>query len=255
MSVKIMGMVWDCSLPRDMKFILLAYADHADHEGKSIYPAVATIMKKTGYSERSVQAITRKLVEYKYLIEDGYGPHGTNCYAVNVAVVCGGAKFAGVQKTTKKSKKGGAKNGAKTAPDPSLNPSLEEQPSEGTPSGDPTPTPQQQMVEVLASVSGFDIRLHGARLGKTASKLVKAGYGAGFVEDNYAHKTKSWWYREDWRGKKGERPTPEQVAETIGKIIPVASPQQSEAEIEATREAIRQAQLHQPSEEEKELWF
>ena len=54
MSVKVMGWVWDQDLPRDEKFILLAYADHANHEGYNVYPAVATVAKKTGYSELSL---------------------------------------------------------------------------------------------------------------------------------------------------------------------------------------------------------
>ncbi len=33
MSGKISGMVWDADLPRNLKYVLLAYADHADHEG------------------------------------------------------------------------------------------------------------------------------------------------------------------------------------------------------------------------------
>lgn len=132
MSVKVMGMVWDCEMSRDMKFVLLAYADHADHEGKNIYPAVATIMRKTGYGERSVQAITKKLIKEKYLLEDGSGPHGTNKFKANLGKICGGAEFAGVQKTTQKSNKRGAKNDTQTAPDPSFKPSSIE-PSGNTP--------------------------------------------------------------------------------------------------------------------------
>jgi hypothetical protein len=78
MSVKMMGLVWDSFLPRDEKFILLAYADHANHDGKDIFPSVPTMARKTGYSERSVQIITKKLVHVrKVLIPDGKGPRGT----------------------------------------------------------------------------------------------------------------------------------------------------------------------------------
>lgn len=135
-----MGLVWDCEMSRDMKFVLLAYADHADHEGKNIYPAVATIMRKTGYGERSVQAITKKLIKEKYLIEDGSGPHGTNKFKANLGKICGGAEFAGVQKATQKSNKRGAKNDAQTAPDPSFKPSSIK-PSNNTPDGAP-PVPE-----------------------------------------------------------------------------------------------------------------
>ena len=70
MSVKIMGLVWDLDLPQNEKFVLLAYADHADHNGNNIFPAVSTIAEKTGYSERSIQGITRSLEEKGYLIKE-----------------------------------------------------------------------------------------------------------------------------------------------------------------------------------------
>ena len=87
MSVKTMGLVWDMECPKEInksafkpsnKFVLIAYADHADHNGRNIYPAVPTIAKKTGYDERSVQRLTRELEEMVVLVADGQGPHGTN---------------------------------------------------------------------------------------------------------------------------------------------------------------------------------
>jgi hypothetical protein len=122
MSVKMMGLVWDADLPRDEKFILLAYADHADHDGHNIYPSIATIARKTGYSERSVQVITRKLQEMGTMRLDGSGTHGTNKWTIVIAngCICTGAETAPVQKITG----GGAENtplGVQpTAPEPSL---------------------------------------------------------------------------------------------------------------------------------------
>ena len=87
MSDKMNGAVWDMECPAiyngmefkpGHKFVLLAYADHADHWGKNIYPAIETIAKKTGYDKRSVQRLTRELEEMGALVEDGQGPHGTN---------------------------------------------------------------------------------------------------------------------------------------------------------------------------------
>jgi hypothetical protein len=45
-----MGLVWDSDLERDEKYVLLAYADHADHTGRSIYPGDPLVAYKTGYS-------------------------------------------------------------------------------------------------------------------------------------------------------------------------------------------------------------
>jgi len=93
MSVKAMALVWDLECPKDYneltfkpnhKFVLIAYADHADHTGKSIYPAVATIAKKTGYEERSIQRITSELESMGLLVADGQGPKGTNRWYIPV---------------------------------------------------------------------------------------------------------------------------------------------------------------------------
>lgn len=92
MSVKAMSLVWDLECPSKIngaaflshhKYVLLAYADHADHLGKNIYPAVATILKKTGYkSERSIQNITNALESMGLLVDDGQGPRGTNRWRI-----------------------------------------------------------------------------------------------------------------------------------------------------------------------------
>jgi len=92
MSVKIMGMVWDTKLESNKKFVLLAYADHANHEGKSIFPAVETIAQKTGYHERSVQRLTRELENEGYLVDDGQGPKGQNRWKIPLNT--GGDKIA-----------------------------------------------------------------------------------------------------------------------------------------------------------------
>jgi hypothetical protein len=89
MSVKAMSLVWDFPCPQVIgehkfeaqhKFILIAYADHADHHGHNIYPSIETIRKKCGYrSPRTVQTITRHLETMGLLLVDGggVGPRGT----------------------------------------------------------------------------------------------------------------------------------------------------------------------------------
>ena len=130
MSVKAMAWVWDQDISRDEKFVLLAYADHADHEGNNIFPAVSSIAQKTGYSKRSIQKITKTLIDHKLLIPDGKSYLQTNKYSIPI---WGGEETAppiyrgeendikgvqnlrgGVKKTT-----GGGE--LATAPEPSLN--------------------------------------------------------------------------------------------------------------------------------------
>lgn len=87
MSVKAIGLVWDLECPKDYndvsfkpshKFLLIAYADHADHNGRNIWPAVSTVAKKTGLDERTVQRLTSDLSDMGLLLDDGKGPKGTN---------------------------------------------------------------------------------------------------------------------------------------------------------------------------------
>jgi len=61
MSGKIMGKVWDLDLPHNQLLVLLALADHADHEGNNVYPSLGLIAWKTGYSEQQVRRVLRSL--------------------------------------------------------------------------------------------------------------------------------------------------------------------------------------------------
>ena len=86
------------------------------------------------------------------------------------------------------------------------------------PKAEKTLTANQIMVGTLSKVTGLDYNLKTnlTRLAKQAGDLVRAGYAPEFVEREYS--TGGWWYSNDWRGKKGQNPTPEQVAQTIGQI-------------------------------------
>lgn len=87
MSVQAQSLVWNFECPATVngvkfkpnhKYVLVCYADNADHWGKNIWPAVPTIAKKTGYKERNVQRLTHDLENMGLLIPDGMGPRGTN---------------------------------------------------------------------------------------------------------------------------------------------------------------------------------
>lgn len=68
MSGKISGKVWDLDLPHAEMLVLLAMADHADHEGNNVYPSIGLIAWKTGYSERQVMRIQQKLRDEGLLV-------------------------------------------------------------------------------------------------------------------------------------------------------------------------------------------
>ena len=70
MSGKISGMVWDLDLPHPELLVLLAITDHANHDGRNMYPGVALLAWKTGYSARTVVRILNKLIERGILVRE-----------------------------------------------------------------------------------------------------------------------------------------------------------------------------------------
>lgn len=68
MSWKISGLVWELNLTHSQQSVLLAMADHAEHDGSKVFPSVARIAWKTGYSERQVRRVMSDLREMKILI-------------------------------------------------------------------------------------------------------------------------------------------------------------------------------------------
>jgi hypothetical protein len=94
MSIKVISMIWILEAEPDEKLVLLAYADHAHDDGTSIYPAVSTVAKMTGYSERSVQYITRKLEKKGLLVYDGRA-HRANQWHIPLDEM--GAKIAPIE--------------------------------------------------------------------------------------------------------------------------------------------------------------
>ena len=70
MSAKIIGWVWDANITdKTEKYVLSAYADHADENGGSIYPSVSLIAWKTGHSERYVRTIKARLISKGYMVQ------------------------------------------------------------------------------------------------------------------------------------------------------------------------------------------
>lgn len=69
------------------RLLLLAIADHAGDDGRNAWPAVPTLARKTGVSERTVQrGIARLESAGLLLVERGKGAGGTNRYQVLMPV-------------------------------------------------------------------------------------------------------------------------------------------------------------------------
>ena len=83
MSVKIMGEVWGLELTAAKLLVLLALADHADHEGSNIYPSVELVAWKCGYSESQTRRIIKSLVDDEILTRE-IRPGKTTLYSINL---------------------------------------------------------------------------------------------------------------------------------------------------------------------------
>ena len=69
------------------------------------------------------------------------------------------------------------------------------------------------MVNALVDATGMSGRLNWGILSALADDLVDAGYRPEDVARGYSDR--GWWPSCDWRGRRGDRPTPKQIRETI----------------------------------------
>lgn len=72
------------------------------------------------------------------------------------------------------------------------------------------------LVKAIVEVTGVDLALNRGKLFAMAKHLDKAGVTAEQVHTEYGEGGK--WYRLDWRGQKGQKPTPEQVVAMWGTL-------------------------------------
>lgn len=73
MSAKLMGTVWDLDIPHPMAWVLMALADHADHDGGNLYVGQQRLCWKTSYSERQIRRILDQLEDAGIIIPEGGG--------------------------------------------------------------------------------------------------------------------------------------------------------------------------------------
>jgi len=82
-SVRVMAQVWELDLPEAQKFVLLAFADHANDDGLC-FPSIPRIAWKCGFSVRQVQRITAILRKVgllsapKGISRGGFSSHTTH---------------------------------------------------------------------------------------------------------------------------------------------------------------------------------
>lgn len=81
-----MGRVWDLDLPHAEAWVLMAIADHADHEGNNAHPGLGLIAWKTGYSRRQVSRIISSLTDkgILVLVESGGGRWRPGTFSIDL---------------------------------------------------------------------------------------------------------------------------------------------------------------------------
>jgi hypothetical protein len=60
--------VWRLEIPRNLKLVLLAFADHAHPDGSNAFPSAVRVAWMTLYSTRQVSTLTKKLEELGLLV-------------------------------------------------------------------------------------------------------------------------------------------------------------------------------------------
>lgn len=208
-----MAAVWDMDLPRDQKFILLAYADHADHDGGNIYPAVALIARKTGYSVRSVQTVAKELVSSGRLVPDGRGPHGTRRWRMPLYVP--GADSAPLpiggketQPSAPETQPAALRGAVATAPEPSgtINEPLRAlAPKNGR--------PRDELFDAISETCKVDPATTAASIGKVKQALLSSDPPYTPAEVKLFS---GWWWGKD--GMRKRPPTLWQLKEQIGVV-------------------------------------
>lgn len=161
MSWKVSGQVWEIELPANKLIVMLAMADHADHEGHNVFPSIGLIAWKTGYSERQIQRIIKALVADGLLVENKR-PGQTTLYSINLSEGTPKAKYKPAEN----------KGRQIVTPDTAMSPHPRH--DNVTPGGDTTMSPEQSLEqsgnentasadadEVRATPEQVDIAIYG----------------------------------------------------------------------------------------------
>jgi hypothetical protein len=88
MSVRVQSLVWEADIEPALKLTLLAYADHANDEGESVYPGEERLVRKTGWSVPTIRRHTSLLISAGLLAQTARGHRGQRAsYRVVVEAV------------------------------------------------------------------------------------------------------------------------------------------------------------------------
>ena len=105
-----MSIAWDMDIPSTEKMVLLCLCDYADDNGRSCYPAISTLAKRTSKNARTVQRALRWLEKSKICHSNTRAGTSTD-YTIDLAAFVTHDKMSPLTNTTKR--------GDTTPPNPS----------------------------------------------------------------------------------------------------------------------------------------
>src|SRR5688572_12271685 len=83
MSIAVLTWAWKQDLPPTDKYLLLAFADHANDEDSTCYPSLTHLSRKTGFDRSTVWKISERLIAVGAISRVGVHRSGTTLYRVN----------------------------------------------------------------------------------------------------------------------------------------------------------------------------
>src|SRR5882672_2101503 len=83
MSIAVLTWAWKQALPPTDKYLLLAFADHANDEDFTCYPSLTHLSKKTGFDRSAVWKISERLIAVGAISRVGIHRSGTTLYRVH----------------------------------------------------------------------------------------------------------------------------------------------------------------------------
>ena len=96
-----MSLAWEMDIPSTEKMVLLCLCDYADENGRSCYPAIATLAKRTSKNARTVQRALRWL-EGSGICDSRERAGTSTDYTINLAAFVTPDKLSPLTKTTKR---------------------------------------------------------------------------------------------------------------------------------------------------------
>lgn len=86
MSIEYLAYAWKIKFSTELRIVYMAMADHADQEGKNIFPAIAQLAWKTDMNVRTLQRNIRKLEATGLLVRDRKGNgRTTNMWHIDIS--------------------------------------------------------------------------------------------------------------------------------------------------------------------------